>query len=81
MITQNQLLASSDIFVTAVYVRSQYIIIVSIEPKRVSLCPKEFEVNHVKKLAAACMLLNIQLLDLLIVSEKKYFSFHESNIL
>ena len=71
----------SDIFVPACYLDAKYIIIAMLVPKRRTQNPTAFEQRQVQKIYTASKFFNINLLDYLLISKNKYYSFHEAGVL
>ena len=79
--SQNINLKVSDVFIPAFYLGAKFIVIANVMPKNYKCKTNKYEKQTVKKIFKASCFLNVFLLDYLVVSKNKYYSFHESNII
>jgi DNA repair protein RadC len=71
----------SDIFIPAFYLDAKFIIIANVMPQNYKCSVNKYQEKIVNKIIKASCFLNIVFLDYLVVSKKKYISFHESNVI
>lgn len=71
----------SEVFIPAFYLGAKFIVIANVMPKNYKSKVSKYEKRIVSKIFKASCFLNVFLLDYLVVSKNKYYSFHESDII